>query len=525
MRISNVLAGFTLGEADLLRKAMGKKNPEVMAKQRGKFLAGARKNNINEKKAAHIFDLMEHFAGYGFNKSHSTAYAYLAYQTAYLKANYPWHFAASLLTIEAQNTDKLAVYLVEARERGIPVLAPDINESQLNFSVEHGKGVRFGLTAIKGLGEGAVTSIIAARQQLGGRIPSLHALCEILDLRLANKRVFEALVKSGACDSLAGSAAGSKDPALHHPPLRQARARLFASIDAACEHGNRTQRDKDLGQTDLFGGVEDGAGLAPALLPDVPSWTQIEQLNYEKDALGLYWSGHPIDAYADDLREYGAKSTADLNLKKPDEDPELSGAILPGSAGEPQGLVPPTSGNGNGTNGNGRYGRDRGEDISIGGIVSGLRPLKTRKGDRMCVFMLDDAAGSVEVVVFPETFKQHGHLAENGQTVLVKGKFERDDESARVLATEIVPIGLVRERLAKSVAIRLSTPPADRATFERLWDLFAQHKGDRRVAIVLHERDRHIRVTVDVNGIRVRPSETLVSEVEKICGTGSVTLR
>ena len=143
----------------------------------------------------------------------------------------------------------------------------------------------------------------------------------------------------------------------------------------------------------------------------------------------------------------------------------------------------------------------------------------------MCVFMLDDAAGSIEVVVFPETFKQHGHLAENGQTVLVKGKFERDDESARVLASEIVPIGFVRERLAKLVAIRLSTPPADRATFERLWNLFAQHKGDRRVAIVLHERDRHIRITLDVNGIRVRPSEALVAEVEKICGTGSVSLR
>ena len=143
----------------------------------------------------------------------------------------------------------------------------------------------------------------------------------------------------------------------------------------------------------------------------------------------------------------------------------------------------------------------------------------------MCVFMLEDAGGSVEVVVFPEAFKQHGHLAESGQMVLVKGNFEKDDESARILATEIVPIGLVRERLAKSVAIRMSTPPANRATFERLWDLFAQHKGDRRVAIVLHEPDRHIRVTVDVNGIRVRPSETLVSEVEKICGTGSVTLR
>jgi len=502
MRIAQALAGFTLGQADVLRKAMGKKDPKVMAKQREAFMTGAKAQGVSQKKATKIFDLMEFFAGYGFNKSHSTAYAYLAYQTAYLKANYPWHFAAALFTIEAQNTDKLATYLAEARERGIPVLQPDINQSQLAFSVERGKGVRFGLTAIKGLGDAAVGSILAVRGAMGGRISTLHALCEDLDLRLVNKRVFEALVKAGACDSLAGEV---------DLPLRAIRARLLASVDAACEHGNRVRRDKDLGQSDLFGGG-DGSTEAAAQrsLPEAPSWTEIEQLNFEKEALGLYWSGHPMDRYADDLREYGAKTTSDLSIRKADDDGESVAA-----AAEP----PPAPATG------GRNGRDRGEEVSIGGIVSGLRPLKTRKGDRMCVFALEDAAGSVEVVVFPETFKQCGHLAENGQSVLVRGKFERDDESARVLATEIVPIGIVRERLARSVAIRLSTPPADRATFERLWDLFARHKGDRRVAIVLHERDRNIRVTVDVNGIRVRPSEALVSEVEQICGSGSVTLR
>ena len=502
MRIAQAVAGFTLGQADVLRKAMGKKDPKVMAKQRNAFLDGAKLKGVNEKKATKLFEQIEFFAGYGFNKSHSTTYAFLAYQTAYLKANYPWHFAAALFTIEAQNTDKLAMYLAEARERAIPVLPPDINGSQLNFSVERGKGVRFGLTAIKGLGEGAINSILAARTQLGGRIPSLHALCEILDLRLANKRVFEALIKSGACDSLVDRA---------DIPLRAARARLLASTDAACDHGARTQRDKDLGQSDLFGGSDEHGAPGHAQLPDVPPWTEIEQLNYEKEALGLYWTGHPVDRYADDLREYGAKSTADLNIKKRDEEFE-----------EKEESTPHLSSNGNG-NGNGL--RGKGEEISIGGIISGLRPLKTRKGDRMCVFLLEDAGGSIEVVVFPDAFKQHGHLADNGQTVLVKGKFERDDESARIIASEIAPIGIVRERLAKSVAIRLTTPPADRATFERLWDLFAQHKGDRRVAIVLHERDRHIRITVDVNGVRVRPSETLVAEVEKICGVGSVSLR
>jgi len=510
MRIAQALAGFSLGQADVLRKAMGKKDPKVMAKQREAFMEGARAKGVNEKKATKIFDLMEYFAGYGFNKSHSTAYAFLAYQTAYLKANYPWHFAAALLTIEAQNTDKLAMYLAESRDRGIPVLPPDINESQLHFSVEPGKGVRFGLTAIKGLGDGAIRVILDARARLGGKIPSLHALCEELDLRLANKRVFEALVKAGACDSLVGGTT--------HAPLREplnvTRARLFAAIDGACDHGSRLQRNKDLGQVDLFGGDAENAGPTIVPLPDVAPWSEIEQLTYEKETLGLYWTGHPMDRYADDLREYGARTTADLV-------PRREAASVTIDEGEDAAGEPIARTEGGTAPGNGRVA----EDISIGGIVSGLRPLKTRKGDRMCVLTLDDAAGSIEVVVFPETFKQHGHYAENGRSVLVHGRFERDDESVRLLATEIAPIEMVRERLAKSVAIRLSMPPHGRATFERLLELLAQHKGDRRVAFVILEQDRHLRVTADVSGLRVRPSERLVSEVEKICGSGSVSLR
>jgi DNA polymerase III subunit alpha len=510
MRIAQALAGFSLGQADVLRKAMGKKDPKVMAKQRAAFMDGARAKGVNEKKATKIFDLMEYFAGYGFNKSHSTAYAFLAYQTAYLKANYPWHFAAALLTIEAQNTDKLAMYLAESRDRGIPVLPPDINESQLHFSVEPGKGVRFGLTAIKGLGEGAIRAILDARARLGGKIPSLHALCEELDLRLANKRVFEALVKAGACDSLVGSTT--------HAPLREPltviRARLFGAIDGACDHGSRLQRNRDLGQVDLFGGDAENAGPTIVPLPDVAPWSEIEQLTYEKETLGLYWTGHPIDRYADDLRDYGARTTADLV-------PKREAASLSIDEGEDAAAEPIARTESGTAPGNGRVT----EDISIGGIVSGLRPLKTRKGDRMCVFTLDDAAGSIEVVVFPETFKQHGHYAENGRSVVVHGRFERDDESVRLLATEIAPIEMVRERLAKSVAIRLSMPPHGRATCERLLELLAQHQGDRRVAFVILEQDRHLRVTADVSGIRVRPSERLVSEVEKICGSGSVSLR
>jgi DNA polymerase III subunit alpha len=500
MRISNVVAGFTLGEADLLRKAMGKKKADVMAAMRAKFVEGATGNGHAEKKATHIFDLMEHFAGYGFNKSHSTAYAYLAYQTAYLKANYPWHFAAALLTIEAQNTDKLALYLGECRDRGIPVLPPDVNESELRFTVEPGKGVRFGLTAIKNVGEGSIESLIAVRKKQG-RLTSLHALCEDLDLRLANKRVFESLVKAGAFDGFAAA-----DPALTGQPSTATRPRLLAAVDAACEHGARAQRDRDEGQAQLFGafgGQDDGrpAGETYQPLPAATPWTETEQLGFEKETLGLYWSGHPVDRYASDLAAYGARSTTEL------ADAPVSGAR--GEAWGPGGPKPIEP------------------DTSIGGIIAACRQLKTRKGDRMAVFTLEDAAGGVEVVVFPEAYQRAVSLIEPGTLVMVRGKLERDDESTRVLASEILPLDSVRERLAREVAICVRRP-ADRGTFEALGEVFSRHRGDRRVSfeIELPGGTSRLRVKADVSSqIRVHPSSSLIAEVEQIVGQGSVSLR
>jgi DNA polymerase-3 subunit alpha len=499
MRISNVVAGFTLGEADLLRKAMGKKNAEVMAKMRGKFVEGARKLGTPEKKAAPLFDLMAHFAGYGFNKSHSTAYAYLAYQTAYLKANYPWHFAAALLTIESQNTDKLALYLGECRDRGIPVLPPDINESQLRFIVEPDKGVRFGLTAIKNVGEGAIESLLAVRKAQGA-IRSLQSLCEDLDLRLVNKRVFESLTKAGAFDSLA------RGTAYEGLPTLQLRPRIFAAVDAACEHGARMQRSRDSGQDNLFGGPvdeagADGEGAQSGPLPAAAPWTETEQLGFEKETLGLYWSGHPVDRYADALKLFGAKTIADLAEAQPM--PEVADSWGPG------GRKPMEA------------------DTSVGGIVAACRQLKTRKGDRMAVFTLEDAIGGVEIVVFPEAYTRAAALIETGTLVLVRGKLERDDETVRILATEIAPLESVRERLAREVNIHLRRP-ADRGMLESLGEIFSRHRGDRKVSFEVEtgEPGNRLRVRVDVSSqIRVRPSPALISEVEQIVGTGSVELR
>jgi DNA polymerase-3 subunit alpha len=394
----------------------------------------------------------------------------VAYQTAYLKANYPWHFFAALLTIEAANTDKLAMYLGECRELGVPILPPDLNSSELRFTVTP-QGVRFGLCAVKNVGEGAVLSMLSVRQERG-RIDSLYGLCEQADLRLVNKRVLESLIKAGALDACEPGAA----------PARVRRARLFAAVDRAIENGGRHQRDRDKGQNQLFGGADDDGPTAGVVLPEAAPWTEAQQLAFEKEALGLYMSGHPLERFAEELKLFGAKRVGDLAASE--------------------------------------------ADIWVGGIVSGLRPLKTRKGDRMAVFMLDDIAGNVEVVVFPETFAKHASLIETDAMLLLRGKFEKDDESARLVATELLPIAALRERTTREVAIHLAVPPHGRPTFEALAELLARHRGDRKVFLELdvkgHEKALRVRSEV---AQRVKPSERLVIEVEQICGAGSVELR
>jgi DNA polymerase-3 subunit alpha len=493
MRIANEVAGFTLGEADLLRKAMGKKDARVMQAQRQKFLEGAKARTVDSKKAGDLFDLMEAFAGYGFNKSHSTTYALVAYHTAYLKANYPAHFMAALLTIESQNTTKLAMYLGECRALGVSVLPPDINSSELAFTVTP-DGVRFGLGAVKNVGEAAVLALLDARRR-DGRVRSLYRLCEQLDSKQVNRRVFESLVKAGALDSLAGGV-----PALASLPAPTLRARLFSAVEKALEHGNRSRRDRDQGQTQLFaafGETADGAAAFDGELPDAPAWTEAQQLAGEKESLGLYWSGHPIERYLLELQAIGARSIADLTGVedgRPEDGPPAPRAF----------------------------------EVTVGGIIGAVRSLKTRKGDRMAAFALDDPHGSLEVVVFPETFAKASSLIETDSMVLVKGRFERDDETSRLLASEIVAIELVREKAARSVAIRLAMPPHDRATVEALLGVLARHKGDRKVALEVDLRggNRPLKVKAELLGpTRVKPSAQLIAELEQVCGEGTVWLQ
>ena len=465
MRIGSTLAGFTLGEADLLRKAMGKKKADVMLAQREKFISGAVANEIPKKKAEKIFALMEHFGGYGFNRSHSAAYAVLAYQTAYLKANYPVFFMAALLTSEKQNTDKVVHYLTVARKMGLRVLPPDINESVLDFTVV-GEEIRFGLAAIKNVGESAIQSILESRAARGGRFESLVDLCEDVDLRLVNKRVLESLVKSGALDSF-----GAR------------RSQLYAMIDRALDFGQRLQRERESGQANLFGDAE-GSRRPPELekLPDLNEWSEKERLSYEKATLGFFLSGHPLDRYKEVLASFASCTTGQIS----------------GKVGE--------------------------KEVAVGGLITSVKTLRTRKGDPMAVLRLEDQEGATEVVVFPDAYKTHYGLLSQDTEVLVKGKPEGGEDLPKILASELIPLEEVDQRGASSVTVRVQLDSFHQETLPHLRELLEANRGECPIRFELLRDHTFVAAMKPHAYLRVRPSPEFVASLEAMCGPGSVHL-
>jgi DNA polymerase-3 subunit alpha len=308
--------------------------------------------------------------------------------------------------------------------------------------------------------------------------------------------VFESLVKAGAFDSLASGTEYDK------LSTRELRPRLISMIDAACEHGARLQDDRERGQGGLFGDLEQASpvanGLAGLILPAATTWTETEQLGFEKETLGLYWSGHPVDRYASALQAFGARPTGELA--------EAPVAPAREDAWGPGGRKPIEP------------------DTSLGGIITACRQLKTRKGDRMAVFTVEDAQGGVEVIAFPEAYQRAASLIESGTLVLVRGKLERDDESVRVLASEIAPIEAIHERLAREVKIRIRQPAESVA--QALMEIVSRHRGDRRLSFEIETGASRLRVSLDVTAqIRVRPSSSLIAEVEQVVGQGAVSLR
>jgi DNA polymerase-3 subunit alpha len=465
MQIANRLAGYSLGDADLLRRAMGKKIASEMAAQRERFVTGANQRGYPPKKIEKIFDLMAQFAGYGFNKSHSAAYALLAYQTAYLKTRYPVEFMAALLTSVTGSTDDVVKYINECREMGIAVEAPDINVSDANFT-PHGSAIRFGLAAVKNVGHNAIESIVAGRKELG-RYSSIYEFCEKVDLRLLNKRVLESLIKSGAMDGLGR------------------RAQLMAVLDRAIEGAQKTQRDAESGQHGLFGVFQqEEVSASNNKLPDTPDWDEHTRLANEKEILGFFISGHPLEKYRDKLEDLRALSTEEISA-----------------------LTKST-------------GKD--ENITTAGIITNLRVLKSKRGDFYAQGALEDMAGSVEMLVFPEAYRKLQEKVKLEVPVLIRGGV-RIEEGAnpKLTVNDISPLEEAKVPLPNSLRIRVPLETATESTVDALHTLCAQQKGAAKVLFDV-ERQGDFMVVMEAEGYNVLPDRNFIARVEELCGRGAV---
>ncbi len=479
MQIANVLAGYSLGEADLLRRAMGKKNVEEMAQQRDRFVRGAAERKHPQKIIAHIFDQMERFAGYGFNKSHSAAYALLAYHTAYLKTHYAKEFMAALLTSEVSKPDNVVKYIKECREMGISVEPPDVRTSDADFT-PHGEAIRFGLAGVKNVGQNAIASILHVRAQLvqeGKTFTSFWDFCERIDLRVMNKRVLESLIKSGALDCFGP------------------RAALMSAIDKAIDRAQKSQRDVAAGQHGLFGLFNDppaGGVSQQDELPNIPDWDEVQRLQHEKDVLGFYVSGHPLGKYAEKLR----------NLK---------GVVDAQTALE---MTPAPS--------MGRRDAQNENEISVAGILTGVRVAKSRKGDLYAQGSLEDLTGKIDLICFPEAYKRLAESLKIDVPVLVRGVLRGEEDAAPKLAiSSITALEDVKVKLPSSMRIRIAL---DRVTVPALTELHAMMlatPGTGKVLLDFEQSNEYL-VVLEPEGLGVAADKGFIERVEELVGAGAV---
>ena len=464
MQISNKLAGYSLGDADLLRRAMGKKKLEEMEKQRERFIAGAAAKGHPQKKIEKIFDLMEQFAGYGFNKSHSAAYAFLAFVTAYLKAHYPVDFLAALLTSETGNTAKVVKYINECREMGIVVLPPDVNHSDWGFTPDAkapgGRGIRFGMGAVKNLGQSAVEAIAKAREEVGA-FRSLHQFCEKVDMSAVNRRMIESLIKAGAMDTLEGT-----------------RCQKMAVLDSAMESGQRAWRDRECGQEGLFG--EMVAEEVEVPLPNVPDWTDKEKLAGEKELLGFWVTGHPLDGYADKITELATHDTSTLE------------------------------------------GLNKGVEVKLCGVFTGVTRRRNKEGKAWAATVLEDRNGSVEALIFATSYERLAAEVLEDQAVLVTALVLPEEGAAPKLSVQnIVALDNARVDFDSVISIRIwlgRNGHQDRA--QALSELFQRKPGGTQVRLRL-EAPRDFSVLLDIAS-KVRPDREFRAAVEEICGADSI---
>ena len=464
MHIASQLAGFSLGKADLLRRAMGKKQADVMAEQREEFVNGAMRNEIKESVANKIFDLIAHFAGYGFNKSHSAAYAHIAYQTAFLKAHYPLEFMAATMSSEMENTDRIVVLRDECKRMGIEVFPPDVNESQARFRVTD-TGLRFGLGAIKNVGLGAIDSIVKARQDRG-HFSSLYDFCQRVDLRLVNKRVIESLIQAGAMDTLEGN-----------------RAQQMAVVEQAVEAAQSYQNDRLRGQTSFFDTAGSDSDFESAFqsLPDIPEWPASEALAKEKAVLGFYVTGHPLAKYEEEISSFSTHSVSTLETA-----------------------------------------RD-GQGVTLGGSFLNVKQITDRKGHPMAFATLEDFTGTVEFLIFSDLYERSRRFVANGSMVLIRGKVSSKEDEIKIIAQEITPLSDVRREVPATVHILLSTVGLEQKAIERLAHILESNQG--QCAVCLHLNTLHDgQVVVRSKRFKVTPSTEAVDQVKSIVGEEGVWL-
>jgi len=476
MQIANVVASYSLGEADLLRRAMGKKDPKEMARQRKRFMSGAAALGHPKYTAGEIFDHMEKFAGYGFNKSHSAAYALLAYQTAYLKTHYPVEFMAALLTSETSKPENVVKYIGECREMGIRVEPPDVQVSGAQFT-PHGAAIRFGLAAVKNVGGNAIESILKARAEAGGRFRSLWEFCEKVDLRVMNARVIQSLIKAGALDSL-----GS-------------RASLMKAVDKAMERAQKAQRDAAQGQSGLFGLFNEvpAPGRDVDDLPRVADWEESERLANEKEVLGFFVSGHPLDKYAEKLRN-------------------LTGVI---SVAEALELKPPEK----------RWGTqaDPADEIQVAGMILGLRVQKSKRDQKLYAqAALEDATGKIDLICFPRDYERLSGQLKIEAPVLVRGVLMGDEDAAQKIAvSSIQALEEVQVKLPSGVRIRINLDRATEKIFAGLKSAADAAPGPGKVMLHLEKKGEYA-VILEPEGMSVAADRGWVERVEELVGKGAV---
>lgn len=468
MQIAQVLAGYTLGGADMLRRAMGKKKPEEMAKQRAVFEEGAVSKGVDGELAMKIFDLVEKFAGYGFNKSHSAAYALVSYQTAWLKAHYPAPFMAAVMSSELDNTDKIVVFVDECKRMKLSLKLPDVNEGQYMFTVNENDDIIYGLGAIKGLGEGPVDNILAARRE-GGPFVDLFDFCARTDPRKVNRRAIEALIRSGAFDG-----------------FNAERWELFAALDAALKAAEQSASNRDSGIDDLFGEVvptaQTGGGDVYADFRHVRPWTDKERLGGERDTLGLYISGHPIDEYKAEVRKFAPNRIADLRA-------------------------------------------DRQGDQVIVGLIMATRTMNTQRGT-MAVLTLDDSSAQIEVTLFSDAYTEFRELLVKDTIVIAQGKIATDDRTGKLAmrASGLRSLVEARQNYASDLTIEVSAERADEAFAARLEETLAGAGGGTcPVSLVYRQPHNSARVRLGERW-QVVPSDELLQELREVVGAEGVAL-